>query len=232
MVNPFLIPDNDGKEDGQPRDLQLATVAGIYSDGLSLIPDDQSEAMQKHYKYLSSAYQAPAVGDRVVIMKMSGTYIVVGALGGSASLPAANKVFAGPASGDPAAAAFRSLVAADLPVVPIEKGGTGQTAPSTGSDTSKITMASGFALDSISYTKWGRVITLTFSITPTQNTTTGDHVVGTLSDASMLPFDFVFLSPFTYSRAGHISSSGAITINGVLATGNTYWYSATYITQG
>ena len=81
MNNPFLEPAAALSE-GQPNSLQLATVAGVYEDGLSLIPDAQAEATQKHYKYLSSAYPSPAVGDRVVVMKMSGTYVVMGSLDG------------------------------------------------------------------------------------------------------------------------------------------------------
>lgn len=43
------------------------------------------------------------------------------------STQSANIVFSGPSSGGAAAPTFRSLVSADLPTVPITKGGTGQT---------------------------------------------------------------------------------------------------------
>ena len=224
-----MIPDNDGKEDGQPRDLQLATVAGIYSDGLSLIPDDQSEAMQKHYKYLSSAYQAPAVGDRVVIMKMSGTYIVVGALGGSASLPAANKVFAGPASGDPAAAAFRSLVAADLPVVPIEKGGTGQTGTIITTNVSDILVpASGFTINHASFAQYGKLAVLSASITAVNAVTTTSWTTwATIVSGKRPPFDIS--AQLTRTSYCEISTNGEIQVSSTAAAGNTYTVTAAYL---
>lgn len=52
----------------------LATVGGVYADGLSLIFDGQTEASQKHYK--RNAAVTFAAGQRVKIVKMSGTYIV------------------------------------------------------------------------------------------------------------------------------------------------------------
>ena len=85
MDNIFLFPEFAGRKNEQPNNLQLATVAGVYEDGLALIPDAQAAATQKHYKYLASAYPAPAVGDRVVVMKMSGTYVVLGSLDGGGS---------------------------------------------------------------------------------------------------------------------------------------------------
>lgn len=174
MDNPFLLGAETGEESTQPNNLQLAIVAGIYEDGLSLIPDAQAEPTQKHYKYLTSAYPAPAVGDRVVIMKMSGTYVVMGALGVSASLPAANTVYAGPASGDAAAAAFRSLVAADLPVVPINKGGSGQSGVSITQDASEIVTASeGWAVTSAIFGQWGKLAMIRIDIKTTQQVTIG-----------------------------------------------------------
>lgn len=52
----------------------LATVGAVYSDGLSLIFDGQTAASQKHYKRNTSI--TFSAGQRVKIVKMSGTYIV------------------------------------------------------------------------------------------------------------------------------------------------------------
>ncbi len=52
----------------------LATVGAVYSDGLSLIFDGQSEPSKKHYKKNSAV--TFTAGQRVKIVKMSGTYIV------------------------------------------------------------------------------------------------------------------------------------------------------------
>ena len=171
MDNPFLIPERGEGRIQQPSNLQLATVAGVYSDGLSLIPDDQTDPTQKHYKFLASAYPSPAAGDRVVVMKMSGTYVVVGSLGGSSSMPAANTVYAGPTSGSAAAAAFRALVADDIPnlnaskitagTLPISRGGTGNTGTETETTLSNIaTAGTGVTLLDAAFSHWGKLTML------------------------------------------------------------------------
>lgn len=52
----------------------LATVGAVYDDGLTLIFDGQTEASQKHYKRNTAV--TFSAGQRVKIVKMSGTYIV------------------------------------------------------------------------------------------------------------------------------------------------------------
>lgn len=55
-------------------DFVLATVGGVYTDGVSLKFDGQSAASQKHYKCNTSIrFHA---GDRVKVIRDSGTYIV------------------------------------------------------------------------------------------------------------------------------------------------------------
>lgn len=70
-------------------DLMLATVDTVTNEGLTLIPDGETEATQKKYKYMTSAYAEPASGDRVVVMCLSGTYVVLGKIG--SSTPASGK---------------------------------------------------------------------------------------------------------------------------------------------
>lgn len=61
-------------EEEQQSDMQLATVGTVYSDGLTLIFDGQTEETLKHYKCNTSvAFQA---GDRVKVARISGSYIV------------------------------------------------------------------------------------------------------------------------------------------------------------
>lgn len=57
-----------------------------------------------------------------------------GTLTGSFNTQSANTVFSGPASGGAAVPTFRSLVAADIPLIPITGGGTGQTTKSAAFD--------------------------------------------------------------------------------------------------
>lgn len=83
MDNPFKML-LDREKDSQKQELLLATVVSVTNDGLTMILDGESEATQKKYKFLTSAYPDPAAGDRVVVMQLSGTYIVLGRIGKSA----------------------------------------------------------------------------------------------------------------------------------------------------
>lgn len=61
-------------ERAAPAAAQLATVGAVYSDGISLIFDGDSEPTAKHYK-CNTALSFTA-GQRVKIVKISGTYVV------------------------------------------------------------------------------------------------------------------------------------------------------------
>ncbi len=52
----------------------LATVGEVFDDGLTLIFDGQSEPTKKHYKRNVAITFSP--GQRVKIVKISGTYVV------------------------------------------------------------------------------------------------------------------------------------------------------------
>ena len=52
----------------------LATVGSVHSDGLTLIFDGQTEATQKRYKRNTAV--TFTAGQRVKVVKISGTYIV------------------------------------------------------------------------------------------------------------------------------------------------------------
>lgn len=68
----------------------LATVAGIYSDGVSLIFDGQEAATAKHYKVSTTA--SVSVGSRVKVVQMDGTLIVEYSIG-DAPTPQGGTVF-------------------------------------------------------------------------------------------------------------------------------------------
>ena len=57
----------------------LATVTAYASTGVKIRLDGQSEAMTKRYKMLQVG-RPVAIGERVIVMKMSGTYVVIGAV--------------------------------------------------------------------------------------------------------------------------------------------------------
>ena len=54
--------------------IQLATIAAVYTDGVTLIFDGQSEASSKHYKCNSAV--PFAAGDRVKVCSLAGTFVV------------------------------------------------------------------------------------------------------------------------------------------------------------
>ena len=57
-----------------PPSFHFATVGGVYTDGVTLIFDGQSQATQKRYKCNTSV--TFHVGDRVKIFRDSGTCVV------------------------------------------------------------------------------------------------------------------------------------------------------------
>lgn len=64
-----------------PATFFLATIDSVSTtEGVTIIPDGQSEAVPKKYKCLTGAGLL-AEGDRVVVMKHSGTCVVLGKLG-------------------------------------------------------------------------------------------------------------------------------------------------------
>lgn len=56
------------------KEVNFATVEGVYEDGLSIRLDGEEKATEKHYKCNTSIVFK--VGDRVRIIRDSGTYVV------------------------------------------------------------------------------------------------------------------------------------------------------------
>ncbi len=208
----------------------LATVYSVESSGLRLLFDGQMVPAQKYYHALSS-YSAPQVGDIVVVMKLSGTYVVMGSISGSAGVHDANTFYAGPASGNPAAAAFRKLVAADLPIVPISKGGTGQAGLSTiGEPSEIITLESNFTTDQCWYCQWGKVAMLFINVHPTEPVTSGGNIlIGYLAEGKR-PRLSAFALSYSHTRPGYINPNGDLHIYGNMSTaGGDYYIYSTYL---
>lgn len=57
-------------------EVKLATVTST-NNGVSVQFDGETTPSAKKYKHLSS-YNNPAVGDRVLMLEISGTYIILG----------------------------------------------------------------------------------------------------------------------------------------------------------
>lgn len=70
-----------GENNGQ-AEFYLATVAsGTKDEGISFTIDGQSSPTSKKYKLLLTGKEPPRTGDRILVMKISGTYIVIGKIG-------------------------------------------------------------------------------------------------------------------------------------------------------
>ena len=55
----------------------LATIGSKNASGVTLILDGLSSASQKRYKHVETGVSLTA-GDRVLVVKLSGTYVVLG----------------------------------------------------------------------------------------------------------------------------------------------------------
>lgn len=74
--------EDGGKEIQLPEtvpEMFLATVAGVNAEGVQITLDGESEPMTKRYKLLQTG-QTPAAGARVAVLKISGTFVVLGAI--------------------------------------------------------------------------------------------------------------------------------------------------------
>lgn len=69
MMKNLFVQEKDGK-----KTASFATIAEIYDDGISLLFDGETTPSQKHYQCNTSAVFAK--GNRVKILRDSGTYIV------------------------------------------------------------------------------------------------------------------------------------------------------------
>lgn len=76
-MNDILLPEAIGE--ASRGEFVLATVSAVDSNGVNLIFDGQTASSQKKYKLMKTGSQL-AANDRVVCMKMSGTYVVLGAI--------------------------------------------------------------------------------------------------------------------------------------------------------
>lgn len=77
------ISEAQDVQEEQNLDARLATVGAVYTDGLTLIFDGQEAATEKHYKCNTSVtFKA---GDRVKVVRISGSYVVEYVVGAPSS---------------------------------------------------------------------------------------------------------------------------------------------------
>jgi len=144
--NPFLYAEENASArqsaDGTGgQDVRLASVYSVDTENASvrLLLDGTDTPTQKSYKALSSAWPL-AEDDRVIVLKMSGTYVVVGKIG------AADAPDPGPDPDPPTG------------ILPIENGGTGDSGLVYESTVANIiTAGTNVTINSAYYVKWGKV---------------------------------------------------------------------------
>ena len=114
-------------------DFYCATVTKVSSAGIRILLDGETDPTTKAFKQLNPEHSF-SVGDRVVAMLQSGTYVILGTLGypGAAGVP-----------------------------LPINMGGTGQSEVYVTHDVSEIcTTNSDFTITSATYAQWGKMAML------------------------------------------------------------------------
>lgn len=82
-MDEFII-NQDPKAGGADHSAEffLATVGTLTTDGVTLTFDGETSPSTKRYKCLLSGRGSPYAGQRVVVMKQSGTYVVLGMISG------------------------------------------------------------------------------------------------------------------------------------------------------
>ena len=210
-----------GITDGVDTDQRVDTAGSLVGGGrldvnltLSLDGDQASPGGSKYYGTdgsgakgfydITSGGTVQSVGLALPsdLFAVSGSPVTTsGTLTATLTLQAPNQVLAGPATGvSSAAPAFRALVAADLPVVPVAKGGTGLSAtPANG----QIDIGNGT----------GFVRT---TITPS----TGISVTNGAGSISIGNSGVLSLSGGTTGLTPASPTAGAVTLGGTLAVAN------------
>lgn len=197
-----LFPNNQKENQTQQAQFFLATVDSVSSTGLTIIPDWQTTATQKRCKTMASAYPNPAVGDRVVVMKMSGTYVVLGAL-------TAGEVES---------------------ILPISKGGTGQSGIYKTNDASEILVAnSGFTVVTAEYAQYGKVAMLRCQVTPDSAHTTASMLTPATLVSGKRPVYQAMMGMYN-TDVGYISTNGDLNVYGTMSlTTGRYGLYSTYL---
>lgn len=72
------MPNNDESQ------FYLATITEVTNDGAKMQIDGHDEALKKEYKQINTG-AAISQGDRVLAIKISGTYVILGAIGHGSS---------------------------------------------------------------------------------------------------------------------------------------------------
>ena len=160
----------------------------------------------------------------------TGAFPLTVAQGGTgAATAAANRVFAGPSSGNAAAPSFRALAASDLPTVPISKGGTGQSGVTVVTDPTEIfVMAPGFSCNWATYAAWGKIAMVTASFHVVQAVTTGSWTTWATMVAGKRPLAKV-VGNLTRTSYCTVGSDGTIDVASTVSADGNHIFTAVYL---
>lgn len=78
-IDSLYSGESEAQESPQETGYQMATVATVESDGVTLIFDGETDPSEKHYKVNAGAQLS--AGQRVLLQSISGTYVVLCAVG-------------------------------------------------------------------------------------------------------------------------------------------------------
>lgn len=215
------------------QDFRLAAVYSVNAANteVRLLLDGTSSPTQKYYKALTGAWPL-APDDRVIALKMSGTYVVVGKIGGQPPDPdppsfiaAPNTVFAGPATGETSAeATFRALTRDDIP-----GGGDVRTIVVT---SGILTPGSGVTINNEKLAYCGKHAVLYFTYKPGANIQSyGTAVIATIA-AAYLPAAskrvLVYSFNATSATSGRVDALIAVSDSGIITHCGSATYNGTY----
>lgn len=129
----LFVTKPQGRSSAASAEFICATVTEVTAEGIRILIDGEPEPTAKAFKQLNPEHTF-SVGDRVVAMKQSGTYVILGTLGypGAAGTP-----------------------------LPISMGGTGQSEVYVTTEVSEICSTnSDFTIASATYAQWGKMAML------------------------------------------------------------------------
>lgn len=70
----------NGSPQGIPAEIFLGTAGASDSSGMEITLDGETEPMTKHYRQLLTGRTVPE-GARIAVLKISGSYVVLGEIG-------------------------------------------------------------------------------------------------------------------------------------------------------
>lgn len=181
-----------------------ATVTEVTSEGIRILIDGEPEPTTKAFKQLNPEH-AFSVGDRVVAMLQSGTYVILGTLGypGAAGVP-----------------------------LPIIHGGTGQSGVIVETEAQNIvTPAEGWSISGAFFAQWGKLAMILIEIDATQAMSVSASVPVANVVAGKRPRTFAPAQAWlSTSRAALITTDGDLRLSsGSISAGSGYSIMSVYM---